>query len=89
MIRAIVRNGAIHPLDPLPPEWCDGREVVVQEVEAATAAPPEETDNWYQEMETLTAGLNDPQEWEQIEATLTEADRQAKALVRRQMGLPE
>jgi hypothetical protein len=89
MIRAIVRNGVIHPIDPLPAEWCDGKEVMVQETEADPVAGAEETDNWYQEMQTLTADLNDPHEWEQIETTLAEADQHAKAVVRRQMELPE
>ncbi len=29
MIRAVVQNGVIQPLEPLPPDWRDGREVVV------------------------------------------------------------
>ncbi len=29
MIRAIVQNGVIRPIEPLPPDWQDGREVVV------------------------------------------------------------
>jgi hypothetical protein len=29
MIRAVVQNGGIQPLEPLPPDWHDGREVVV------------------------------------------------------------
>jgi hypothetical protein len=87
MIRAVVQNGIIHPLDPLPREWSDGQEVVV------TDAPRElddreAPDNWLEEMAALTAELNDPQEWEQIEAALAEADRQSKAVVRREMGLP-
>jgi hypothetical protein len=39
-------------------------------------------------MAALTAELNDSREWEQIEATLADADRQAKDSVRREMGLP-
>ena len=36
----------------------------------------------------ITAELNDPREWEQMDAALAEADRQNKALIRREMGLP-
>ena len=39
-------------------------------------------------MAELTAELNDSREWDQIEATLAEADRQAKESVRREMGIP-
>ena len=88
MIRAVVQNGVIQPLDPLPPAWLDGREVVVEEADAQTDVKSPENDNWYQDMAELTAELNDPREWDQIEATLAEADRQAKDLVRREMGIP-
>ena len=39
-------------------------------------------------MNTMTAELNNPQEWQEIEAALAEADRQSKAGVRHEMGLP-
>ncbi len=88
MIHAMVRNGVIQPLEPLPPEWGDGHEVVVQDPEAESANGAEDVDRWSEDMRTLTADLNNPREWQQIEAVLAEADRQNKALVRREMGLP-
>jgi hypothetical protein len=88
MIRAIVQNGVIQPLDPLPAAWSDGREVVVESADAQTDVKSQEDDNWYHDMAELTADLNDSREWAQIEATLADADRQAKDLVRREMGLP-
>lgn len=87
MIRAIVQNGIIQPLDPLPPTWSDGREVVVEEADAQSDVQSRENDNWYQDMAELTAELNDSREWDQIDGTLADADRQAKELVRREMGL--
>jgi hypothetical protein len=45
-------------------------------------------DTWAQEMDNLTASLNDPQEWADLDAVLAEADRQSKTAVRREMGLP-
>ena len=88
MIRAVVQNGVIQPLEPLPPAWLDGREVVVEEAGAQMDVKSPENDNWYQDMAELTAELNDSREWDQIEATLAEADRQAKESVRREMGIP-
>ena len=88
MIRAVVQNGVIQPLDPLPPAWSDGREVVVEDANAQADVKLQDDDNWYQDMAELTANLNDAQEWDQIEATLADADRQAKDAVRREMGLP-
>jgi dienelactone hydrolase len=86
MIRAVVQNGVIQPLEPLPPNWTDGREVVVGDLTEQPANG--EMDTWAQEMDNLTASLNDPQEWADLDAVLAEADRQSKTAVRREMGLP-
>jgi hypothetical protein len=86
MIRAVVKKGVIQPLDPLPSEWQDRKEVVVDDaLNEQSLNGAEDLNAW---CEALTADLNDPQEWEQIDALLVEADRQSKALVRREMGLP-
>ncbi len=37
MPRAVLKNGVIYPLEPLPPEWADG-----QELEVAPVRPVEE-----------------------------------------------
>jgi hypothetical protein len=88
MIRAVIKNGLIQPLEPLPPDWEDGREVVVDDLEEQSSNGATEIDTWAEDMKTLTAALNDPQEWSKIESTLAEADRQSKAGVRRDMELP-
>lgn len=31
MLRAIVRNGLLQPLDPLPKEWVEGREIEIED----------------------------------------------------------
>jgi hypothetical protein len=87
MIRAVVKNGVIQPLEPLPADWNEGREVVVDNLPEERPSEPDEFDKWSEDMKTLTAELNNPQEWQEIEAALAEADRQNKALVRREMGL--
>jgi hypothetical protein len=86
-IKAVVEQGIIRALEPLPPDWIEGRELRVEAVgdEGELEAP----DTWSQEMDALTADLCAPEEWAQIEDTLREADEQAKAWVRRAMGLPE
>jgi hypothetical protein len=88
MIRAMVKDGIIQPLEPLPPEWQNGHEVAVGDVAEQQGNGADDFDRWAEEMNRLTAQLNDPMEWEQIEAVLAEADRQNKNLVRREMGLP-
>ena len=87
MIRAMVENGVIQPVDPLPKDWKDGREVVVTVLEEQSPNGGDDFDSWFLDMKALTAELNDPQEWKEIEAVLAEADRQSKSLVRREMGL--
>jgi hypothetical protein len=47
-----------------------------------------ELEEWYRELQDLGPAQYDPGEWERVQATLTEADELAKAVVRRQMGLP-
>jgi hypothetical protein len=79
MIRAIVRNGEIRALEPLPAEWSDGREVIIEEAEPV---PPDGLEEWYRELQKLGPAQLEPGEWEQVQATLNEADEQAKALVR-------
>ncbi len=86
MIRAVLRDGLIHPLEPLPAEWSDGRELRVDEAEPSDHL--DDLDQWYQELEALGAALYEPGEREQIQAIMEEADEQAKAIVRREMGLP-
>jgi hypothetical protein len=81
MIRAVVKNGVIQPLDPLPAEWKEGREVVVDDLAEQLPSESDEFDRWSEDMKILTAELNNLQEWQEIEATLAEANRQNKALV--------
>ncbi len=86
MIKAVLRDGLIHPTESLPPRWSDGKELLVEE---ATSSPKtsEEITKWRQELDEAAAQLNDPSEWDALETALVEADRQAKELVRREMGL--
>jgi hypothetical protein len=61
MIRAIIENGEVRLLDPLPADWCDGRELIVEEAEQASAGDLEE---WYRELQLLGHAQYEPGEWE-------------------------
>ncbi len=87
MIRAVVQNGMIQPLEPLPPNWADGREVVVGDLTDQPSKGVADVDTWAHDMDALTASLNDAGEWAELEVVLAEADRQSKASVRRDMEL--
>lgn len=85
MIRAIVENGVIRPIDPLPADWSEGQLVRVEEAEPENGPA---LDAWFQELQRLGPARYEPGEAEQVQAILAEADTQAKATVRREMGLP-
>jgi hypothetical protein len=83
MPRAILKDGVIYPIEPLPPDWMDGRELLVEDGEQPS---PAAIDRWYADMEELTKDM-DPEDDKRLEEALAEADRLAKAQVRREMGL--
>ena len=85
MIRAIIQNGQIQPLDPLPEAWTEGRHVIVAD---ADSTPSDDLAEWHRELQEFGPAQYEPGEWERVQATLAEADEMAKAMVRRQMGLP-
>ena len=76
MIRAVVKNGIIQPLEPLPTDCQEGREGTVQERQPQPANGTDDVDAWLGDMKTLTGELTDPREWKEIEAALAEAGRQ-------------
>ncbi len=84
MIRAVIENGLIRPLEPLPAEWIEGRQVVVEDAESPG---DEDLESWFRELQDFGPAEYDPGEWEQVQAILQEADEQSKALVRREMDL--
>jgi hypothetical protein len=83
--KAVLKNGMICPLEPLPPEWEDGRELRVES--ADDDEEDHDIDIWYRELQSLVA-QNDPADCARVEQAIRTADEQAKALVRKQMGLP-
>ena len=91
MLKAIVKQGAIVPLEPLPPEWHDGTPVHVEADDDEPLSPEDqerlarEADEWYREMEEAVAKI-DPRNADILEAALREADHLAKEQMRREMG---
>ena len=85
MPKAILKNGVILPLEPVPAEWADGREL---RVEAVVEDDDEsDFDAWLSDLQALVGGNHAP-DFIQIEQALLLADEQAKNLVRKEMGLP-
>jgi len=79
LIRAIMKNRTIVPLDPLPSEWRDGTELTVHEV--WTPMEPAEIEEWAREMEQAAAATS-PEDHEQLLRVLDEVERESKLVFR-------
>jgi hypothetical protein len=84
MLKAVLRHGTIVPLEPLPQEWEDGAALEVAKAEA----PPIDIDVWAESMNRLCADSSSDDE-ETMRRAIEEHRQQAKAQIRREMGLPE
>ncbi len=84
MIRAVFKDGSIHPVDPLPPDWRDGERLVVDQADGGL--PAGELERWAQDVAQASAAIP-PEDFQLIESALADADRLAKETVRRDMGL--
>jgi hypothetical protein len=84
MIRAIVQNGNIRLIDPMPPDWAEGHQVIVED---ASSPPIGDLDEWYRDLQELGPAQYEPGERATVQAILIEADKKAKDMVRQQMGL--
>jgi hypothetical protein len=83
MIRGIIRGKTIEPLDPLPDDWTEGREVSVEALEPSNDPDP----TWLADMDRLSLKLGTPEDWDRMDDELAKAKAEAKEMVRRQMGL--
>ena len=85
MPKAVLRNGEIRLLEPIPPGWTDGQTLWVEE---ARNGESEGDDRWLEELEALCAAEN-PDDEVRVEAALVELHKQEKELMRRKLGLPQ
>ena len=85
MPKAVLQNGEIRPLEPLPSDWREGQQLRVEK--AGEGEPSaEEIDRDFALLATLCAD-SDPEEEARVAQALQQAHDQAKAQVQRQMGL--
>lgn len=85
MVRAVLRSGTICPIDPLPTSWPEGAELLIEPVGLDGIA--DDPAAWLRDLEAMGNPFEQPGEWEAFQATLAEADREAKEWMRREMGL--
>jgi hypothetical protein len=82
MLKAVLREGAIVPLEPVPPDWEEGANLSVSK----TAAPTFDIDAWTKAMDQLCADSVNEDE-ETMRRAIEEHRQRAKAQARREMGL--
>jgi len=85
MVKGVLTHGSIRPTEALPTEWHDGQQLRIEKVDSDTVTS-EQIDEDFAALNALCAA-GDPADDEVLERALAEADRQAKEIVRRQMGL--
>ncbi|MBI3270484.1 MAG: hypothetical protein HYZ53_15855 [Planctomycetes bacterium] len=86
MIRATMRNGQIQPLDPLPAEWEEGRELIIEEAEQTPSTA--EIDAWVRDVQEATSKIR-PEDHAALEANIKEIRAEAKEQARKEMGLSQ
>ena len=85
MVKAVVSQGEIRPLEPLPADWQEGQPLRVEKADHGDM-PVEEIDRDFSVLASLCEA-SEPADEEQLERALQDLRRQAKEQVRRQMGL--
>ena len=84
MVRAVLEHGTVRLLSPVPGSWSDGQELVI--TEARSRDEVQGLEQWSREIDELASAIP-AAEFDRVDAALAEADREAKEIVRRQMGL--
>jgi hypothetical protein len=74
-IRAIIRDGTIQPIEPLPPGWAEGQELIVEEPESRR--PDADIGRWAQELDAATAQIP-AEEHDRFLQALDQIERESK-----------
>ena len=84
-IKAVLRHGVIQPVEPLPPDWADGQELVVEGPKSEHADA--EISQWARELDAAAAEIP-AEEHERFLHALDDIERESKQAVRKEWGLP-
>jgi len=85
MVRAVLKQGKIQPVDDLPDSWSEGQELFIEEGEPPV--DPEEIATWSREIGEAAARIPE-EDHRRFLAALEEHRRESKEQARREMGLP-
>jgi capsid protein len=83
-MKAVLKNGLIHPQEPLPDDWSEGMEVDVEK--AFKHLEGDALEQWFAELEAIAA-RGDPEEDVRLEAILRENHQFEKELAQKKAGL--
>ena len=83
MIRAVYRSGNIEPTEAVPETWSEGTELLIESTTSETAAA---LHLWHDDVEAHAHEVL-PEDIDELNAALLQADQDAKAWVKREMGL--
>ncbi|HET6247837.1 MAG TPA: hypothetical protein VFE47_09075 [Tepidisphaeraceae bacterium] len=84
-IKAILRNGLIEPIEPLPAGWADGQELVVED--PTLEVNDVKLDEWARDLQTGAEHVGE-EEHDRFRQALVDIERESKETVRREWGLP-
>ena len=87
MIRAVVENEAIKPIDPIPSHWIEGLELIVDRVEREDSSDPEDVERWCRELREAPVLKLSADEAAALDRAIMDQKEISKEFVRRQMGL--
>jgi hypothetical protein len=83
-IRAVLRQGVIQPTEPLPPDWRDGQELVV---ESNGDVGTEQIQQWAHELDAAAAEIP-AEEHDRFLRALDEIEHESKDAVRKRWEKP-
>lgn len=83
-IKVSLRNGSIQPLEALPPDWAEGKELLVDD---PALAGPEDIAAWARELDQAIMEFP-AEEHDRFREALSGLERQSKEAVRREWGIP-
>jgi hypothetical protein len=84
-IKAILRHGVIQPIDPLPSDWAEGQELLVEGPSGRHAEA--DLNQWRHELDAATAAIP-AEEHERFLQAIDEIEHESKESVRKQWGQP-
>ena len=83
MIHGVIQDGTILPLDPIPQEWGEGLEVVIEAAPGGATDERARIEQWFAALEALGPAQYEPGEREAIDRFMSDADHDAKESMRR------